>query len=137
MRTITFALLTPFYFLKAGSLVKFETIASAIGLILILLALKMATKFIGILPLTRMFNFDRREGMYTTLMMCTGLTFGTISALFGLTNHIIDQEQYTILVTAVIASAVVPTLIAQRWFQPAFKPIRMETSHVQENSDRE
>jgi Kef-type K+ transport system membrane component KefB len=137
LRTITFALLTPFYFLKAGSLVKFETIASAIGLILILLALKMATKFIGILPLTRMFNFDRREGMYTTLMMCTGLTFGTISALFGLTNHIIDQEQYTILVTAVIASAVVPTLIAQRWFQPAFKPIRMETSNVQENSDRE
>ena len=137
LRTITFALLTPFYFLKAGSLVKFETIASAIGLILILLALKMATKFIGILPLTRMFNFDRREGMYTTLMMCTGLTFGTISALFGLTNHIIDQEQYTILVTAVIASAVVPTLIAQRWFQPAFKPIRMETLNVQENSDRE
>ncbi len=137
LRTITFALLTPFYFLKAGSLVKFETIASAIGLILILLTLKMATKFIGILPLTRMFNFDRREGMYTTLMMCTGLTFGTISALFGLTNHIIDQEQYTILVTAVIASAVVPTLIAQRWFQPAFKPIRMETSNVQENSDRE
>ena len=137
LRTITFALLTPFYFLKAGSLVKFETIASAIGLIIILLALKMATKFLGILPLTRMFNFDRREGMYTTLMMCTGLTFGTISALFGLTNHIIDQEQYTILVTAVIASAVVPTLIAQRWFQPAFKPIRMETSSVQENSDRE
>ncbi|MGZ5917787.1 MAG: cation:proton antiporter [Methyloceanibacter sp.] len=131
LRTITFALLTPFYFLKAGSLVKFETIASAIGLIIILLALKMATKFLGILPLTRMFNFDRREGMYTTLMMCTGLTFGTISALFGLTNHIIDQEQYTILVTAVIASAVVPTLIAQRWFQPAFKPIRMETSSVQ------
>jgi Kef-type K+ transport system membrane component KefB len=137
LRTITFALLTPFYFLKAGSLVKFETIASAIGLIIILLALKMATKFLGILPLTRMFNFDRREGMYTTLMMCTGLTFGTISALFGLTNHIIDQEQYTILVTAVIASAVVPTLIAQRWFQPAFKPIRMETSSVQENSNRE
>jgi hypothetical protein len=57
--------------------------------------------------------------MYTTLMMSTGLTFGTISALFGLTNHIIDQQQYTILATAVIGSAVVPTLIAQRWFQPA------------------
>jgi hypothetical protein len=55
--------------------------------------------------------------------MSTGLTFGTISALFGLTNKIIDQNQYTILVTAVIASAVVPTLIAQTWFQPEFKPI--------------
>ena len=61
--------------------------------------------------------------MYTTLLMSTGLTFGTISALFGLTNHIIDQTQYTILVTAVIGSAVVPTLIAQHWFVPVFKPI--------------
>ena len=59
--------------------------------------------------------------MYTTLLMSTGLTFGSISALFGLTNNIIDQAQYTILVTAVIGSAVLPTLIAQRWFQPQFK----------------
>ena len=81
----------------------------------------MATKFVGILPLTRVFRFEPREGMYTTLLMSTGLTFGSISALFGLTNHIIDQQQYTILVTAVIVSAVVPTLIAQRWFQP--KPV--------------
>ena len=61
--------------------------------------------------------------MYTTLMMSTGLTFGSISALFGLTNHIIDERQYTILLTAVIGSAVVPTLIAQRWFQPDLKPL--------------
>jgi len=147
LRAITFTILTPFYFLKAGSLVKFETIAAAIGLITIFLLVKMATKFVGILPLTRIYKFDRREGMYTTLMMCTGLTFGTISALFGLTNGIINQEQYTILVTAVIASAVVPTLIAQRWFQPSFKPIagepitekpaaEKEVAHVPENPDR-
>ena len=83
----------------------------------------MATKFVGILPLTVTYGFDRREGMYTTLLMSTGLTFGSISALFGLTNHIIDERQYTILLTAVIGSAVVPTLIAQRWFQPDFKPL--------------
>ena len=59
--------------------------------------------------------------MYTTLLMSTGLTFGSISALFGLTNKIINQSQYTILVTAVIGSAVVPTLIAQKWFQPRLK----------------
>ena len=64
--------------------------------------------------------------MYTTLLMSTGLTFGSISALFGLTNHIIDQRQYTILVTAVIGSAVVPTLIAQRWFMPNVKPVKVE-----------
>ena len=83
----------------------------------------MATKFVGILPLTRHFAFEPREGMYTTLMMSTGLTFGTISALFGLTNHIIDQVQYTMLLTAVIGSAVVPTLIAQTWFRPRFEPL--------------
>jgi Kef-type K+ transport system membrane component KefB len=78
---------------------------------------------VGILLLTRYHEFDRRQGMYTTLLMSTGLTFGSISALFGLTNRIIDQQQYTILVTAVIASAVVPTLIAQTWFQPELKEI--------------
>ena len=121
MRIIAFSILTPFYFLKAGSLVEFRAVIASIGLIVVLLAIKMATKFIGILPLTRYHQFDRREGMYTTLLMSTGLTFGSISALFGLTNKIIDQTQYTILVTAVIGSAVVPTLIAQTWFQPAFK----------------
>ncbi len=123
MRIIAFSILTPFYFLKAGSLVDFHSVIAAAGLIAILLAIKIVTKFVGILPLTRIHKFDRTEGMYTTLLMSTGLTFGTISALFGLTNHIIDQIQYTILVTAVIGSAVVPTLIAQTWFQPKFKPI--------------
>jgi Kef-type K+ transport system membrane component KefB len=130
MRIIAFTILTPFYFLKAGSLVNFHAVAAAAGLIVVFLAIKMATKFVGILPLTRTFRFDPKEGMYTTLLMSTGLTFGTISALFGLTNHIIDQEKYTILVTAVIGSAVVPTLIAQRWFQPTFKPIENEADAI-------
>ena len=126
MRVIAFTLLTPFYFLKAGALVKFHTIVSAIGLILVLLGLKMAAKFLGVWFLTEKLQFGRREGMYTTLLMSTGLTFGSICALFGLNNGIITQEQYTILVTAVIASAVIPTLIAQRWFQPAVAPTEEE-----------
>jgi Kef-type K+ transport system membrane component KefB len=121
MRIIAFTILTPFYFLKAGSLVDFRDLIGAAGLVAVFLAIKMATKFIGILPLTRAFRFDPREGMYTTLLMSTGLTFGTISALFGLTNHIIDRSQYTVLVAAVIGSAIVPTLIAQRWFLPSFR----------------
>lgn len=123
IRVITFTVLTPFYFLKAGSLVRADVIVGASGLILAYLLVKMTTKFVGIWPLTKFFRFERREGMYTTLMMSTGLTFGSISALFGLTNHIIDERQYTILLTTVIGSAVVPTLIAQRWFQPKFKPL--------------
>jgi Kef-type K+ transport system membrane component KefB len=135
MRIIAFTILTPFYFLKAGSLVKFDAIVYAAGLILVFLSLKMITKFLGVLPLTRLFEFDGREGMYTTLLMSTGLTFGTISALFGLTNKIIDQEQYTILVTAVIGSAVVPTLIAQHWFMPTAKPLANEEGNPEEASN--
>jgi len=126
-RIIAFTVLTPFYFLKAGSLVRADVLVDAAGLIMIYLAVKMVTKFFGILPLTRIFRFEPKEGMYTTLMMSTGLTFGSISALYGLTNHIIDERQYTILLTAVICSAVVPTLIAQRWFQPDFKALNAET----------
>ena len=123
LRAICFAFLTPFYFLKAGSLIEAHALLAGAGLIGLFLAMKMATKFCGILPLTRYFKFVPRDGMYTTLMMSTGLTFGSISALFGLTNHIIDQAQYTVLLTAVIGSAVVPTLIAQLWFHPHFEPL--------------
>ena len=80
--------------------------------------------------MTRVLNFEAKEGMYTTLLMSTGLTFGSISALFGLTNHIIDQRQYTILVTAVIGSAVVPTLIAQKWFMPKSQPKGSESANI-------
>jgi len=85
------------------------------------LIIKVVTKFIGIWPTMELFKFTKKENMYTTLLMSTGLTFGSISALFGLTHGIINQEQYTILLTAVILSAVVPTIIAQKWFQPDFK----------------
>ena len=134
IRIIAFTLLTPFYFLKAGSLVRFNIVVSSAGLIAVLLAIKMLTKFSGILPLARKFGFKSRERMYTALLMSTGLTFGTISALFGLNNGIIDQRQYTILVTAVIGSAVVPTLIAQKWFQPTLTSLEGENTNAQEDS---
>jgi len=118
MRSIAFALLTPFYFLKAGLFVSLPAVVAGAGLIAVLLGIKLATKFLGVWPTARALRFAPRDAMYTTLLMSTGLTFGTISALFGLTNKIIDQTQYTILVTVVILSAVVPTLIAQGFFRP-------------------
>jgi Kef-type K+ transport system membrane component KefB len=121
MRSIAFAMFTPFYFIRAGSFVSLPALWTAFGVIVALLALKMATKFVGVLPLSRMFFMRSREANYTTLLMSTGLTFGTISALFGLQNNIIDQKQYSILVTVVILSAFVPTLIAQKFFQPTIE----------------
>jgi Kef-type K+ transport system membrane component KefB len=78
----------------------------------------MIAKIIGVWPMCRLFKMPRRESHYTTLLMATGLTFGSISALFGYNYGYIDQAQYSILVTVVIASAVIPTVIAQLWFQP-------------------
>jgi len=118
MRSIAFTLLTPFYFLKAGSYVQLPAVIAGLGLIVLLLGTKIVTKSIGVWPTARAFGFSQRHSIYTTLLMSTGLTFGTIASLYGLTNHIIDQTQYTILVTVVIGSAVIPTLIAQTWFRP-------------------
>ncbi|PYK74400.1 MAG: potassium transporter Kef [Verrucomicrobia bacterium] len=119
MRSIAFAVFTPFYFIKAGLYVSLPALWTGLLLIGVFLILKMATKIVGVFPLARMHWMNKREASYTTLLMATGLTFGTISALFGLQNHLIDQRQYSILVTVVILSAFVPTLIAQKFFQPS------------------
>jgi len=64
--------------------------------------------------------------MYTTLLMSTGLTFGTISATYGLQYGYISQTQFSVLVAVVIALAVVPTVIARRWFAPRLTPEQQE-----------
>jgi Kef-type K+ transport system membrane component KefB len=118
LRTLTFGLLTPFYFIRAGSFVSAPALVAAPLAFVILLGAKMATKFAGVWPTTKLFKSPRRESIYTTLLMSTGLTFGTISSLFGLSHHIITQAQYSLLVAAVIGSAVVPTLIANAFYMP-------------------
>ena len=118
MRSIAFAIFTPFYFIKAGLYVSLPAVWSAMGVIAVLLLIKLGSKYIGVFPSARVFSMRSKEGHYTSLLMGTGLTFGSISALFGLNNHIINQKQYTILVTVVILSAVLPTLFAQKYFQP-------------------
>jgi glutathione-regulated potassium-efflux system ancillary protein KefC len=118
LRTLTFGFLTPFYFIRAGSLVSLPALIAAPAAFIVMLLTKMATKMAGVYPVTRFYRSPRQEGMYTTLLMSTGLTFGTISALFGLSHQLVDQAQYSALVAAVIGSAVVPTLIANAFFLP-------------------
>ncbi len=91
-------------------------VAAPLGFIALLHA-KMGTKIIGVYPVARAYKSPRQEAAYTTLMS-TGLTFGTISALFGLSHKVIDQAQYSYLVAAVIGSAVFPTLLANAFFLP-------------------
>jgi Kef-type K+ transport system membrane component KefB len=79
---------------------------------------KVAAKIVGLYPFVSLFRQDRNERWYYTLLMSTGLTFGTISSLYGLAHGLVTQEQYSFLVAAVIASAVVPTIIAGLFFVP-------------------
>jgi Kef-type K+ transport system membrane component KefB len=118
LRTLCFGLLTPFYFIRAGSFVSVPALVAAPSAFALMLVVKVLTKIAGVYPVTRAFRSPRKEGAYTTLLMSTGLTFGTISALFGLSHGVVDQAQYSALVAAVIASAVVPTLIANAFFMP-------------------
>lgn len=118
LRTLTFGLLTPFYFIRAGSFVSVPALVAAPLVFAVLFLAKTVSKMAGIWPAVRAFKYRREEGLYYTLMMSTGLTFGTISALFGLTHGVIDQAQYSHLVATVIGSAVIPTVIANAFFLP-------------------
>jgi glutathione-regulated potassium-efflux system ancillary protein KefC len=130
LRTLTFGLLTPFYFIRAGSFVSIPALVAAPAAFLIFLVIKIAAKIIGVYPVTKLFGSPNKEAMYTTLLMSTGLTFGTISSLFGLSHGIIDQDQYSALVAAVIGSAVVPTVIANAFYLPRHLLRDPEPRHV-------
>ncbi len=140
LRTLTFGLLPPFYFIRAGALVSLPALVAAPTAFVVMLLVKMVTKVAGVYPVTRAYRSPRQEGIYTTLLMSTGLTFGTISALFGLSHDLIDQAQYSALVAAVIGSAVIPTLIANAFFlprhllpsgdMPEAEPTATATAHV-------
>ena len=116
LRTVAYAVITPIFFIVGGMKISFPLIAGAAGLFLILFAMKMATKFLGVYFFAS--RYLPQASMYTTLLMSTGLTFGTISSVFGLNAGYISQTQYSILVGVVVASAVIPTFIAQKWFMP-------------------
>jgi Kef-type K+ transport system membrane component KefB len=126
IRSIAFALLTPFFFLHAGLLISAPALVSGAGVIALLFGVKMVTKLLGVWPTASALRIPGRERTYMTLLMATGLTFGSISALFGLTHHLIDKTQYTELVTVVLLSALLPTLVAQQLFRPELPTERDE-----------
>jgi Kef-type K+ transport system membrane component KefB len=116
LRSLTLALLTPLFFLNAGLDVSTAAIATGAVLIVVLFGVKVGAKLAGLLPTVR--SLVGHDATYIALLMSTGLTFGTISALYGLNAGIIDRFQFSVLLTVVIASAIAPTLIAQKWFRP-------------------
>jgi Kef-type K+ transport system membrane component KefB len=116
LRVVAFAFLTPLFFLKGGLNVSLGAVWANLGILALLFGAKMIPKLVGIYPLAR--RFIAPHAVFTTLLMSTGLTFGTISALYGLNAQIINRTQFSLLITVVVLSAILPTAIAQRFFQP-------------------
>jgi Kef-type K+ transport system membrane component KefB len=92
-RIVAFSLLTPFFFLKGGLNVDLAAVATAIPLVIGFFAVKVSLKFAGVMPVA--LRYLRPHATFTTLLMSTGLTFGTISSLYGLNAGIIDRTQFT------------------------------------------
>jgi Kef-type K+ transport system membrane component KefB len=116
LRVVAFAFLTPFFFIRGGLNVSLGALVGSLGVLVLLLAAKLVPKLGLVLPLAR--RYARPHAAYTTLLMSTGLTFGTISSLYGLQAGIIGRTQFSLLVTVVVVSAILPTAVAQRWFSP-------------------
>jgi Kef-type K+ transport system membrane component KefB len=128
MRVVSFAFLTPFFFLKGGMSVSTAALWANLGILAVLFAGKMVPKLVGVYPLAR--KYTTPHATFTTLLMSTGLTFGTITSLYGLNAHIIDRTQFSLLISVVVLSAIVPTAIAQRFYQPERREHRDLTAPV-------
>lgn len=118
LRVVAFAFLTPLFFVRGGMAVSLSAVWTSLGALGVLFAAKMLPKLGGVYPLARRTLRGPGEAWFGTLLMSTGLTFGTISSLYGLNAGIIDRTQFSLLLTVVVGSAVIPTIIAQRWFTP-------------------
>jgi Kef-type K+ transport system membrane component KefB len=128
MRVVSFAFLTPFFFLKGGMSVSTAALWANVGILGVLFVGKMVPKLVGVYPLAR--KYTAPHATFTTLLMSTGLTFGTITSLYGLNARIIDRTQFSLLISVVVLSAIVPTAIAQRFYQPQRREHRDLTAPV-------
>lgn len=129
LRIIAFGMITPFFFINGGMNISLKMLYQHFGLFIILFGLKQFTKIMGIYPLAK--RYVRKEAMFTTLLMSTGLTMGTISSMYGLNSGMINRAQFSILVAVVVASAIIPTFIAQKWFYPSHV-IREDNEYIEE-----
>ena len=116
LRTVAYAFITPFFFIVAGMKVSLAALWASVGLFLAIFAVKQLAKFGGVYFLMK--KYFPQDVMHSTLLMSTGLTFGVMAVMFGLRAGYLDQSQYSLLTGVLIASAVIPTFIAQRWFPP-------------------
>jgi len=136
LRVLIISFLTLFYFIKAGILVALKSVISYLPLVIFFFFVITISKFIVLYPLGMLFKFSKKVNIYITLLMSTCLTFGTIYTIYGLNNGIINKNQYSILVVVVILTAIIPTIIAQLFFQPKKNEVNfINTKNIEKGGD--
>ncbi len=116
LRTVSYAFFTPFFFIVAGMKVSLPALWTSFFLFLGIFVVKQLSKFTGVYFLMK--KYFPGDVMHSTLLMSTGLTFGVMAVLFGFKAGYLNQSQYSILTGVLIASAIIPTFVAQKWFPP-------------------
>lgn len=116
LRTVAFAFLTPFFFVDAGLSVSLAALAGGAAAAIALYSSQVLSKLGVLLPVAhRLVGIDYE---YVALLLSTGLVFGIVSGLYGLSVGIFSRAQFSILVAVIVLSAVVPTVAAQTLARP-------------------
>lgn len=136
MKTVAFAFLTPLFFIIGGMKLSIYFIIANLPLFIGLLVVRQVSKTIGIHIFARRY-IDAYQ-TYTVLLLSTGLTFGLIASLFGLSAGYLNQMQYSLLTGVLIVSAIIPTLIAQKWYSPLHNEDLLDSDlNYGEDTDKE
>ena len=116
LRVVSFAFISPFFFINGGLNVSLKLLYENFWLLVTVFLVKMIPKTICVYPVAR--KYVKKEAVFTTLLMSTGLTMGTISSVFGYQAGYISKVQFSVLLAAVVLSAIIPTYFAQKFFEP-------------------
>ena len=123
LRVVAFAFLTPFFFLKGGMNVSTSALWANLGVLALLFAGEDGAE-------ARRASIRSRAGSprrtpCSRRCSCRPASRSARSAsLYGLNAGIIDRTQFSLLIAVVVLSAIVPTVIAQRFYQPRRPPTR-------------
>ncbi|MDR2623624.1 MAG: cation:proton antiporter [Methanobrevibacter sp.] len=116
LKTVTFTLISPIFFIVAGTNVSIHLILSGIAIFILLFVVRFIGKILGVYFISKKcLEYDE---IYFTMMMSTSLTFGLIATVFGLNAGLLDSQTYSILTGVLIVGAIIPTIIAEKKFLP-------------------
>lgn len=121
LQTVSFTVITPIFFIVAGTRISLPIIFASFGLFILILVVRQLSKFVGVYTISK-YNFSSNR-MYITMILSTGLTFGLVAAMYGLTNGIITNDTYSILAGILVLSTIIPTFIGNRFYAPKNKKL--------------